>query len=317
MKRYQFNPYTLSYEEKDVPKAARVVRIVVSVAAACGLVVFYHWFWTSVLDLELPKTAILRMENARWTSKIDVVSRQLEFDETILNGIEERDDHVYRSIFGLDTLSLAGPRTDSLEGRLFSLQSRLVARSESLDSISVLARNAGDMMSHVPAIPPILPRKGSFRLSSPFGHRDDPVHGSQAFHDGWDLATKPGTPIYVTADGTVETARFQFNGYGNEVVVNHGFGFKTRYAHMRLISVTEGMKIVRGDCIGTVGNSGKSTGPHLHYEVLYKERPVNPANYLDMDISVEDYKLMIEERRSASEGITHRSGTSELLRRRK
>jgi murein DD-endopeptidase MepM/ murein hydrolase activator NlpD len=115
---------------------------------------------------------------------------------------------------------------------------------------------------------------------------------------------KPGNPVYATGDGVVESVKFEFIGYGNQVVIDHGFGYKTRYAHLKAVGVVEGMKIKRGECVGQTGNSGKSSGPHLHYEVIYKGNHVNPANYYDLSITPEEYSVMVQNTADASKNIT-------------
>ena len=148
------------------------------------------------------------------------------------------------------------------------------------------------------------PDRSVYRLSSGFGYRSDPFTGRTKRHTGVDFALPPGNPIYVTGDGVVESVKFEFFGYGNHVVIDHGFGYKTRYAHLKSIGVVEGMKVKRGECIGESGNSGRSSGPHLHYEVLYKDRPVNPANYYDLNITTEEFATMVQNTADASERIT-------------
>jgi murein DD-endopeptidase MepM/ murein hydrolase activator NlpD len=115
---------------------------------------------------------------------------------------------------------------------------------------------------------------------------------------------KSGTLLYATGDGVVESVKFELFSYGNQVVINHGFGYKTRYAHMNMVAVGEGMKLKRGECIGTSGNSGKSTGPHLHYEVIYRGSPVNPSNYYDLSITPEEYATMVQNTADMSEKMT-------------
>src|SRR5574344_704082 len=143
-----------------------------------------------------------------------------------------------------------------------------------------------------------------------------PVYYAATPEGGQDFATKRGNPVYVTGGGVVEKANFQFNGYGNEIVVNHGYGYETRYAHLNTIEVTEGMKLQRGDRIGTVGATGKSTGSHLHYEVIYRGNRVNPLNYMDLSMPESEYRAMIE-KRSAESPRGKMSSTTELLRRNK
>ena len=316
---YKYNPETLMYEAKEEPKALRLLRIFLEVAAALALVWGYYLLYTQVFGLEMPKTALLRKSLVRIESKLDVINRQLDFYDIALSGIEDRDDRVYRSIFALDSVAVVNmPDRSDISARADSLSKRVVLRLESLSEVSPMARTAGDMASHVPAVPPIYPKKGYYHLSSPFGSRIDPVYGGGEFHQGQDFALKMGSPVYVTADGVVELVDIKFTGYGNEVVVNHGFGYKTRYAHLSAVDVTEGLEVKRGDIIGKVGRSGKSTGSHLHYEVMYKGYRVNPANFMDLDMPLEEFKAMVEKRHVESKYTDDRMPTTmEILRRRR
>jgi murein DD-endopeptidase MepM/ murein hydrolase activator NlpD len=295
----------------------------------------YFWLYTSVVGVDLPKTARLKRENARGQARIQVMNRQLDLYEQTLSGIEERDDHVYRSIFGMNEVPRearnagfgnparyallerqgADPALGRTMRRLDNLSKRTYVQSLALDEVHGIAINAGDMVSHIPAVPPVLPDKRKVHLSSPFGYRTDPVYGGRRFHSGQDFAADRGYPVYATGDGVVETVRFQLSGYGNEVVINHGFGYKTRYAHLHTTEVAPGMSIRRGDPVGTVGRSGKATGPHLHYEVLYKGDQVNPYGFMDMDMSVEEYQAMVGRRRE--ESAQRRKSSMELMNRKR
>jgi len=333
-KTYDLNPETLMYEAQNRPKWRRILDLVAFVVAGLSLMWFYFWLYTSVLGLDLPKTAILKKRNAEWESKMMVLRNALDqYDETVL-GIENRDNDVYRAIYGLNEIpydvrssGLGGVnRYDYLDEmganqnlkdivkRLDVLSKRVCIQSKALDEISELSLEAGDMISCIPAVPPINPKPGSFRLSSTFGGRRDPVHGGWRRHEGIDLATKIGTPTYATGDGVVENVKYQFYGYGNEIIINHGYGYKTRYAHLNAVNVAVGMKVKRGDLVGEVGNTGKSTGPHLHFEVLYKGNPVNPQHYFDLGMSPVEYKAMTDVRKAES-NIGKKNSTSEILHR--
>lgn len=316
IKGYRYNPDTLSYDVQVESRWIKILRVTLYVIGSLALAFGYYMFYTRVLDLELPKTALLRVEKSGWDSKIDVLSRQLDYYERTLSGIEERNDHVYRALFGLGEISVSGCDSN-LVSKVADLERRCVVQSVSLDSISLMTHQAGDMISHVPAVSPICPVPGSYHLSSLFGRRLDPIHGWAAFHEGLDIATKKGVPVYCTADGTVERVEIQFRGYGRQVIVNHGFGYRTRYAHLNRIDVLEGDALKRGDMIGTVGNSGKSTGPHLHYEVEYRGKKVNPINYLDFQVSVHEYKAMVSKRKAElKKPDDTRITASDILRRR-
>ncbi len=334
MPKYVFNPETLMYEARSEPKYVKHIRVALLSVLALGLVVMYFWLYLSVFHFELPRTAALKRRHAEWEAKMNLMDRQLDIYEQTLTGIEQRDDDVYRSIYGLNPIP-EQVRNSGLEGvnryaeldrlganshlrravrRLDDLTKRAYVRSKSLDEVGDLSRKAGDMISCVPNVPPILPAPGTYRLSSSFGYRIDPVYGGGERHGGQDFATRTGTPVYVTGDGVVEKTGMHLWGYGNEIVIDHGYGYQTRYAHLNTIEVAPGMKLHRGDRIGTVGNTGKSTGAHLHYEVIYKGNRVNPMNFLDMNMPEDEYRAMIE-RRSEDARASATMSTMELLRR--
>ncbi len=334
MAKYVFNPDTLTYDTPTVPKFRRPLRMALLVIAGIGLVFMYFWIYTSVLGLDLPKTAYLKRRHARLEAKINVLNMELDQSERTLNGIESRDDDVYRSIYGLSPIP-AEVKNSGLEGvnryaelqrlgansalkrtvlRADALMKRVYVNSKSLDEVAQVAAQSGDMMSCVPNVPPILPKPGTFYLSSGFGFRTDPIYGDSRRHQGQDFASFIGNPVYATGDAVVKKVSFQYRGYGNEIVLDHGYGYETRYAHLNTIEVAEGMKVHRGDRIGTVGNTGKSTGAHLHYEVLYMGGRVNPMNYLDINMPVEEYQAMVDRRREEYMN-EHTTSTMELLRR--
>ena len=322
-KRYKLNPETLLYEIEKASAKSRVLKTVLLVAASMALSLVYLWLFTSVLGLELPKTALLKMKNARWTSSMELMNRQLDMYDATLQGLSIRDVEIYRNIFGLNEIPQevrnAGfggvNRYEYLETvpensllrrasvRLDILTKKAYVQSKSFDDVEALSQRAGDMASCIPAIPPVLPDKSKYRISSTFGYRSDPISGVSKMHTGFDFACKPGNPVYASGDGVVSSVSFDLFNYGNSVVIDHGFGYKTRYAHLKTIFVAEGMKLKRGECIGESGNSGKSTGPHLHYEVIYRGRFVNPVNYFDLEMPVEEYASMVKNTAKESNNI--------------
>ena len=323
-RKYVLNPRTLAYEVKKRPKKLRIMRSVALLAASLALAVLYFWIYTSVLGLDLPKTVMLKKKNAGWRSKMEVLNTRLDRYDEALEALQMRDDDIYRSIFGMHEIPAevrnAGfggvNRYEHLEGadqlgylkntvmRMDVLTKKSYVQSKSFDEVAQLSRKAGDMASCIPAIPPVVPDRKIYRLSSRFGFRKDPFTGRSKRHTGVDFALKPGNPVYASGDGVVESVKFEFFGYGNSVLINHGFGYKTRYAHLKSICVTEGMKVKRGECIGESGNSGRSSGPHLHYEVIYRDNHVNPANYFDLEITPEEYSTMVQNTADASEKVT-------------
>lgn len=323
-KRYVFNSKTLSYEVKKRSKRSRFFRSLTLFAVSLGMAMFYFWLYAYVLDLEPPKTALLKKKNAEWCSRVEMLNRKLDESSEALTSLQMRDDDIYRSIFGMNDIP-SEVRNAGFGGvnryahyddvdpngllkktavRIDVLTKKTFVQSKSFDEVAQLSRRAGEMASCIPAIPPMNPDSKKYRFTSQFGYRRDPFTGRSKRHTGVDFAMKPGNPIYSTGDGVVESVKFELFGYGNQVVIDHGFGYKTRYAHLKSVGVAEGMKVKRGECIGLSGNSGRSSGPHLHYEVLYRGSHVNPANYFDLSITPEEYATMVQGIADASERIT-------------
>lgn len=285
------------------------VQLLMSFIVGGMLFLFYMWFYVFVLGADLPKTAILKLQNAIWSTRVDQMSKQLDRYDQLLSLMEMRDNRIYRSVYGLDEIpdavrgsGLGGEyRYTALEGtallditrRLDVLEKRAYIQSKSFDDVAAVQQTAGDMASHIPAIPPMNTDPSTYRMSSPFGYRSDPLLGYTKRHTGMDFACPPGNPIYATGDGIVILAVYDHSGYGRHVEIDHGFGYVTRYAHMSRLDVEEGQVVRRGDCIGLSGRSGRITGPHLHYEVIYRNNYVNPAWYMDLDIPSKDYMEMV------------------------
>lgn len=324
IKKYVFNQKTLSYEVKKASKTSRAIRTLLMFAMSVGMSVLYFWIYTDVLGLELPKTVLLKKTNTQWRSKVEVLDRQLDEYDAALVALQMRDNDIYRAIFGMheipqevrnagfggvnryahyDMMDISSPLKKTAI-RLDVLTKKTYVQSRSFDDVAKLSKRAGEMASCIPAISPVVPDRNIYRLSSSFGYRSDPFTGKSKKHSGVDFALKPGNPIYATGDGVVEKVKYEFYGYGNQVLIDHGFGYKTRYAHLKSINVVEGMKVKRGECIGDSGNSGRSSGPHLHYEVIYKDKHINPANYFDLTITPEEYSTMVQNTAEVSDKIT-------------
>lgn len=285
------------------------VQLLLSFIVGGMLFLFYMWFYVFVSGADLPKTAILKLQNAIWSTRMDQMSKQLDRYDQLLSLMEMRDNRIYRSVYGLDEIpqavrgsGLGGEhRYAALEGtallditrRLDVLEKRAYIQSKSFDDVAAVQQTAGDMALHIPAIPPMDTDPSTYRMSSPFGYRSDPLLGYTKRHTGMDFACPPGNPIYATGDGVVVLAKYDHSGYGRHVEIDHGFGYVTRYAHMSRLDVEVGQVVRRGDCIGLSGRSGRITGPHLHYEVIYRGNYVNPAWYMDLDMPSKDYMEMV------------------------
>ncbi|MBQ6287392.1 MAG: M23 family metallopeptidase [Bacteroidales bacterium] len=326
MRKYILNSETLLYEIKEVSLKSKLFKGFLLLAGSIALAVLYLWIFTSVLGVDLPKTALLKAEKARWDARLDLMNSKMDRCEASLDALQIRDDDIYRSIFGMNEIPasvraagiggvdkysfLDGLEADnSLKNaamRLDRLTRRTYVQSKSFDEVASISKQAGDMASCIPAIPPIVPDPSKYNFSSPFGYRTDPFTGEARLHSGVDLAMKVGNPVYATGDAVVEAVNFEFFGYGNTIILNHGFGYQTLYAHLNSVNVIEGMKVKRGDCIAETGQSGRASGPHLHYEVHYKGEKVNPTNYFDLSMPKEEYLAMVGKRESESQAVLTR-----------
>lgn len=279
--------------------------------ASVILFVIYLHLYVFVFKWELPKTVALKRENAELKTRANLLRHEMERFEEDLNSIQMRDEDIYRSIFGLNSISSdvreAGfsdnygyldetDRSGEASGLCATADGliyKAYIQSRSFDEIELMLIHADNMSSCIPAIYPILPDRDVFRISSPYGYRIHPLLHYRRMHRGIDFSLPKGSGVYATGDGEVEDVKIENRGYGRQILINHGFGYKTRYAHLNKMYVAPGMKVKRGELIGTVGNTGLSSGSHLHYEVLYKGKNVNPYNYFDRDISLEQYKDIV------------------------
>ena len=227
--------------------------------------------------------------------------------------MQNRDDNIYRTIFEAEPLNYSvrkagfggSNRYKELEKmenskmvletakRLDILRSKVVIQSKSYDDLVKMAVNKEKMLGSIPAIQPIA-NKDLERTASGWGYRIHPIYKIRKFHYGIDFTAPTGTEIYVTGDGVVEKIDRSLRGYGNSIVINHGYGTKTIYGHMTAFNVKQGQKVKRGDVIGYVGNTGLSTAPHLHYEVERNGEKVNPINYFFNDLTADEYDRMID-----------------------
>lgn len=312
-KRYRFNPGTLSYEPETVSAARHLGRGALVIVLSLLVFVFYVLSSATWLDMDLPKTRMLKMRNAAWQSRFELLSRRMEACEASLEDMAMRDDQVYRVLFGLGEIPAAlresgiagvnrysaldekNPGLGAEARELDRLLKKAVIQSRSFDEVEHVSTRAGEIAQRIPAICPLSTAEGNFRYTSSFGYRIDPVRGTRGDrHTGIDLACSPGTPVFAPGDGVVTMAQ-KYYGYGNFLVIDHGFGYQTRYGHLGGFNAKVGDRVKRGDCVAFSGNSGRSTGPHLHYEVLFRGTPVNPVGFFDMEMPVEDYMSVVRE----------------------
>jgi murein DD-endopeptidase MepM/ murein hydrolase activator NlpD len=300
--KYYYNTHTLRYEKLDVPLRVKLLRVMGFLAASMvtGLIIFAIAFQY----IDSPKEKFLRQQNEDMRQNYEVFMERVKQLELQMDEIENRDNNVYRLIFAAmpvpDSIRIKNMEkanevqlvqqmgetelVKSITQQLNNLSLRTAYQVKSFEEIDHLIKNKEKLLAATPAIQPIL-NKNLNRVSSGFGYRIDPILKERRAHEGLDFSAPMGTPIYATADGTVKDAGYNTGGFGNHVVLNHGFGYETLYGHMLRPKVRIGESVKRGQVIGYVGNSGKSTAPHCHYEVHRNRIPVDPIYYFYNDLT--------------------------------
>ena len=311
---YRYNPETDNFERFFPTLKMQLLSWVKAFIRA--LILFAIIFLFVFYVFESPTQKNLKEENKRLKTQYGVLSRRLDNTLKVIENIRERDNNFYRVMMQLDPLnnpnisygfnseerfrelsSLPDAKlVERLSNRMDLLENLIYTQIQSYDDLKKAIEENQEKLTHIPSILPI--NLNDYTMSSGYGYRRDPIYGLSKFHEGLDFAASNGTDVFATADGKVEVARREA-GYGNCVDINHGFNYMSRYAHLSEILVKEGEEVKRGQLIGKVGSTGKSTGPHLHYEVRFKDEPQNPVNYYFMDLTPEQYSLMIQEAENA------------------
>ncbi len=310
-KKYKYNPRTLDYEEVSVGIGMRIVKTTLWMAPSIVMGLVLAYFFSRRLDS--PKEKLLKAEIERYEEEVKRLNQDMDFVHRVLDDIEKRDEDLYRLALYADKfpeelrmMGIGGSdKYDYLDGfsnsellrstseRMDQLEQRLHGQSLSLKELLTLAKNKEKMLVSIPAIQPVN-NKDLKRMASGFGYRIDPIYKTRRMHTGMDFTAKIGTPVYATGNGVVEEIENSGWGYGKSIVINHGYGYKTRYAHLSAFKIAKGAKVIRGQLIGLVGNTGKSTGAHLHYEVEKGGEKVNPIHYYHSDLSPAQYEKLIE-----------------------
>lgn len=309
--KYRFNTKSLTYEKVKVTFKERLWKVFSYlgtglVFATVTIILAFKFLPSPVQKAQDREIQALRLQ-------YDVLNKKMDQVQVVLKDLQDRDDNIYRVIFeaepipnsvreagfgGADRYSVFDnyDNADLLKSsteRLDRLTKQLYIQSKSFDEVVNLAKSKERLLASIPAIMPIN-NKDLRHLPSGFGWRTHPIYKTQEFHPGMDFAAEQGTPIYATGDGMVEVADAAAQGYGNHVVLNHGFGYQTLYGHMSKIVARVGQKIKRGQLIGYVGSTGLSTAPHVHYEVIKNGEKVNPVNFYYNDLTPEQYQLLLE-----------------------
>jgi len=309
--KFQFDKRTLTYRKVEVNTKQLTLRVLsymvgASVFAVLTIVVFTTFF-------DSPKEKQLRREISQLELQYKVLRGRMIRVDQVLAELQEKDDDIYRVIFEAEpipsTVREAGfggvNRYRDLENlenselvvettrRLDRLTKELVVQSRSFDEVITLAKNKEEMLASIPAIQPVSNEKLT-RVASGFNYRIHPIYKVRHFHTGIDFTAPRGTEIYATGDAVVYSVVKKKRGYGYHVTLDHGYGYKTLYAHMSKFKVRKGEKVKRGDVIGYVGSTGTSTAPHLHYEVIKSGKKINPMNFFFNDLTPEEYERVIE-----------------------
>jgi len=309
--KYKFNPESLSFDKIRLGVKAVLLRSLAYFVGSLIVAALYGLIFSIFFDSPEEKT--LKRELAQMSLQYDLVHGEMGDLEKVIDHLQETDDNLYRTIFGAEpvqtTLRQGGVggvnRFNELEGynnselivetakRLDGLKKKVYIQSKSFDDLILLAEEKEDMLRSIPAIIPISTMDLT-RIASGYGLRIHPVYKISKFHAGMDFTAPLGTEIYASGDGTVEEASRSKRGMGNCIILDHGFGYSSVYAHLDNFNVRIGQKVRRGDIIGYVGNTGMSVAPHLHYEIKLNGMNVDPVNYFFNDLTAAEYETMIE-----------------------
>jgi murein DD-endopeptidase MepM/ murein hydrolase activator NlpD len=309
--KYYYNTHTLRFEKLETPLRVRLLQVFGFIAASIvtGLIIIFIAF----KYIDSPKEKLLRQENDDMHESYSLLRERVNQLEMQMDELENRDNSVYRSIFEAEPIPDSARVKDmeaknevklvqrmgetelvkSMTSQLNNLSLRLAYQDQSYVEIADMVKNKAKLINAIPSIQPVS-NKNLNRIASGFGYRIDPVYKDRRPHQGLDFTAPQGTPIYATADGTVKEVGFTTSGFGNRVVINHGFGYETLYGHMYRFKARVGQRVKRGEVIGYVGNTGKSTGPHCHYEVHRGGRPVDPIYYFYNDLTPAQFDRILK-----------------------
>ena len=309
-KKYHFNPETLQMEQVTYTPAYWLKKGGGYIIAGILLGILFFFLFFSFFPS--PREKQIRKQKEVLEAQYDVLSRQVDQMQLVLTDLQQRDDNLYRSLFQAEPIPRSSRLGATLRMEYYDslavmtnyqiasdltrkvdiLERQLYVQAKSYDEIVEMVKTREIRIENIPAIQPVLNRDLT-RVASGYGWRNDPVYHTPRFHAGMDFTAPIGTDVYATGNAVVTFVGWK-QGYGNCVLIDHGFNYETLYAHLSKALVHKGQKVKRGDIIALVGNSGKSTGPHLHYEVHYKGSPVDPRNFYFQDLSPEEYDRMVQ-----------------------
>lgn len=320
--KYYYDSETLSYRKIE-PKPGRKIGVAlltmlgIFLAAFILLVTYY-----SIPKIETPKEKKYRRELENMALQYKVLNKKMDRQDQILDAIAERDNSIYRLYFEANPIDQdtrkAGfggvSRYNKFDGfenseliketyqRVDQIAKQIAIQSKSLDEVAALAKEKESLLASIPAIQPVR-NEDLKRMASGFGMRTDPFTKARKMHKGMDFTSPRGTPIFATGDGKVIRADNKSSGYGNHIRIDHGYGYKTLYAHLHKYNVKRGQIVKRGDIIGFVGSTGRSQAPHLHYEVFKDDRQINPINFYYGNLSAKEYAALLEKSQQVNQSL--------------
>jgi len=318
--KYYYNTNSLRYEKLETPLRVKLLRIFGFIAAAFVTAAIISFF--AFRFVGSPNEKLMQIENERLQDKYKELNDRLKAAQQQVGELVKRDNEVYRAIFEATPIpdsararalaqqeeiaKVEGMRDkellNSIIGSLNNLTHHIVAQKTSYGEINELLKNKEKLLAATPAIQPVN-NKELNRIASGFGRRIDPIYKTVKFHAGLDFAAPQGTPIYATANGRVTIAGNTGDGYGNHVVINHGYGYETLYGHMVRVKARPGEQVTRGEVIGWIGSTGKSTGPHCHYEVHKNGQKIDPVYFFYNDLSPEQYDLLLKRAAASNQSL--------------
>lgn len=318
--KYYYNTNTLRYEKLETPLRVKLLRIFGFIAAAFVTAALISY--VAFQFIGSPKEKILQRQNANLKDKYEELEDNLGTIQRQMQELEKRDNNVYRAIFEANPIpdsarakeleqqkeiaTVAKMKDNELVNSIIStldnLDARINAQKISYNEIDKLVMNKEQLLAHTPAIQPVS-NKDLTRVASGFGYRIDPIYKTTKMHAGIDFTAPQGTPVYATANGRVSIAGNTGNGYGNHVVINHGYGYETLYGHMVRVKARNGQEVKRGEVIGWVGSTGKSTGPHLHYEVHKYGNKIDPIYFFYNDLTPEQFDLLLKKAAASNQSF--------------
>jgi len=306
--QFKFNPEDLNYNKLDNSLKARIWRIVIYVVAVIVIAVMLNVVYSLFFDT--PRERQIRRENEMLLEQYETLSERKKMVDTVMQEVERIDRDIYRVIFDTEPVEPGENQVSGLsyQNLLLTLDEDIVYSSahkmdsmivhlnvsqDSYDRLMIKGEKHLEMLPAIPAIQPI-ENQDLTLIASGFGHRIHPIYKIPKMHTGIDFSAPVGTPVFATGDGVVKDVIRSERGLGNQITIDHGFGYTTLYACMDELQVRRGAQIKRGDQIGTVGDSGLSVAPHLHYEVHLDGEAMNPINYFFLELSPSNYDRLIE-----------------------